>query len=402
MNRIAHFRARGVSLIELMIALAIGSLLLLGLVQVFAASRTAYQLSEGLARVQENGRFAIDYLQRDIRMAGHMGCVNDQARFQTNPAGFGSLFVNAAQRAAGNFTAANDRVRFDVPIQAYNANGTAPGQTVNLAAPVGGWTPALPAHIAALNPLPGTDVLVLRYFSPEGIPVIAITPGASAIIQVDTNRMPVLRSGGVTTPGLMAIADCLHATVFQAKSVTVGPPAVTNIVVDGSGVNQSDFAPDTYLQGQAVLYRADTVVYYIANNTAVPARPALFRTRFNANPGAGAFAQQDEELVEGIESMQLMYGQDSQTNPTRAPSGFIDRVNVAGSLFPIGTNEQTWRRVGVIKVGLLARSPDPAAAPDALTVPRALGVNFTTPPNDTLYRSVYETSVALRNRLYGN
>ncbi|MCY0536225.1 PilW family protein, partial [Klebsiella pneumoniae] len=74
-------RQAGVTLIELLVALGIGALLILGLVEVFSASRTAYQLSTGLARSQENGRFALDILQRDIRMAGHVGCVNDQARF---------------------------------------------------------------------------------------------------------------------------------------------------------------------------------------------------------------------------------------------------------------------------------------------------------------------------------
>ena len=41
---------RGVSLIELMIALVIGLLLTLGIIQIFHASRTAYALSEALAR----------------------------------------------------------------------------------------------------------------------------------------------------------------------------------------------------------------------------------------------------------------------------------------------------------------------------------------------------------------
>jgi type IV pilus assembly protein PilW len=88
----------GLSLIEIMIALAIGSLLILGLVQVFAASRTAYQLSEGMARTQENARFAMDYLQRDIRMAGHYGCVNDQSHLQT-PGALVSHFTPAATAA---------------------------------------------------------------------------------------------------------------------------------------------------------------------------------------------------------------------------------------------------------------------------------------------------------------
>ena len=82
----------GLSLVELMIALLIGTILLIGVVQVFGASRTAYQLSEGMSRTQENARFALDYLQRDIRMAGHFGCVNDQARGQI-PGGLISHFA---------------------------------------------------------------------------------------------------------------------------------------------------------------------------------------------------------------------------------------------------------------------------------------------------------------------
>lgn len=77
----ARTRAAGLSLIEMMIALVIGLVLLLGVIQVFSASRTAFQLSEGASRAQENARFALDFLARDIRMAGHFGCVNDQAHF---------------------------------------------------------------------------------------------------------------------------------------------------------------------------------------------------------------------------------------------------------------------------------------------------------------------------------
>ena len=60
MKPIARKRVQGLSLIELMIAILIGLFLLIGVIQVFAAARTAYQLSSGLARAQENGRFAVD------------------------------------------------------------------------------------------------------------------------------------------------------------------------------------------------------------------------------------------------------------------------------------------------------------------------------------------------------
>ena len=107
-------QSQGVSLIELMIALLIGSILLLGLVQVFGASRTAYQLSQGVARAQENGRFAIDYLQRDIRMLGHFGCVNDQARLQSA----GSL--------SSHLAATDNPLNFNISLQGYDATATAP------------------------------------------------------------------------------------------------------------------------------------------------------------------------------------------------------------------------------------------------------------------------------------
>lgn len=394
MNAMPTPRPKGVSLIELMIAMAIGLVLLLGLVQVFGASRTAYQLSEGLARVQENGRFAVDYLQRDIRMAGHMGCVNDQARFRTPTVGLKSLFVTPVT----NLAAGDYRARFDVAVQAYEANGTAPGNTVNLAAPAAGWTPNLPADLVGLGALPGSDVIVLRYFSPEGVPVTNLVPGATATISFDPTRANVLRTGGVANPGLFAIADCLNATVFQAGS-TSNLNAGT-VVVGSGGLNASSFATERYLPGQASLYRAESAAYYIANNPA--GNPALFRTRFTSVPG-GAWTTQTEELVEGIENMQLLYGQDRQTNAALAPSGYIDNFATANNLVLVGTANETWRRVGMVKVGLLARSPDRAAATQAVAAGAlsADGVTFTA-PNDARFRSVYESSIALRNRLYGN
>lgn len=112
----------GVSLIELMIALVIGTLLILGAIQVFAASRSAYMISEGIARVQENGRFALDFLQRDIRMAGHLGCVNDQAHYQNDPVGLQTTFVSTPA----------PELDFGVSIQGYEATGTAPAAATTL------------------------------------------------------------------------------------------------------------------------------------------------------------------------------------------------------------------------------------------------------------------------------
>lgn len=64
------FKQRGVNLIELTIAMAIGAIILLGITSVFSSSKKASTVQDGLSRVQENGRFVIEFLSRDIRMAG--------------------------------------------------------------------------------------------------------------------------------------------------------------------------------------------------------------------------------------------------------------------------------------------------------------------------------------------
>jgi type IV pilus assembly protein PilW len=63
----------GMTLIELMVALAIGAFLMLGAMTVFMQSRTTFRITESLARLQENGRLAIAVLEPEIRMAHYWG-----------------------------------------------------------------------------------------------------------------------------------------------------------------------------------------------------------------------------------------------------------------------------------------------------------------------------------------
>jgi len=62
------------TLIEIMIALLIGAFLLGGVLQIFVSSKQTNRMQENLSRLQENGRFAMNFLTRDIRMAGYWGC----------------------------------------------------------------------------------------------------------------------------------------------------------------------------------------------------------------------------------------------------------------------------------------------------------------------------------------
>jgi type IV pilus assembly protein PilW len=65
---------KGMTLIEIMIALLLGVFLLAGVIQIFISSRETYRVQEALSRLQENGRFAMDFLGRDIRMADYRAC----------------------------------------------------------------------------------------------------------------------------------------------------------------------------------------------------------------------------------------------------------------------------------------------------------------------------------------
>jgi type IV pilus assembly protein PilW len=63
----------GVTLVELMVALAIGSFLIIGAVQVYNQSRQAFVINESIARVQETAQFAMDTIEADMRMASNWG-----------------------------------------------------------------------------------------------------------------------------------------------------------------------------------------------------------------------------------------------------------------------------------------------------------------------------------------
>jgi type IV pilus assembly protein PilW len=66
-------RQHGLTLVELMVALAIGSFLIIGAVQIYSQSRQAFAINESIARVQETAQFALDTIEADLRMASNWG-----------------------------------------------------------------------------------------------------------------------------------------------------------------------------------------------------------------------------------------------------------------------------------------------------------------------------------------
>lgn len=69
-------RLAGMTLIELMVALAIGSFLMIGAIQIYNQSRQAFVINESIARVQETAQFAMDTIEADLRMASNWGLLS--------------------------------------------------------------------------------------------------------------------------------------------------------------------------------------------------------------------------------------------------------------------------------------------------------------------------------------
>jgi type IV pilus assembly protein PilW len=65
---------QGLTLVELMVAMLIGVILMAGVLSIMISSKRAYNVQNDLNHLQENARFAMGFLVKDLRMAGYFGC----------------------------------------------------------------------------------------------------------------------------------------------------------------------------------------------------------------------------------------------------------------------------------------------------------------------------------------
>ncbi|MBB2495408.1 PilW family protein [Aquipseudomonas ullengensis] len=66
--------SRGFSLVELMVAVLISSILILGVTDLFMSSYFSSRNNTELAQMQESGRIALEIIGADARRAGYQGC----------------------------------------------------------------------------------------------------------------------------------------------------------------------------------------------------------------------------------------------------------------------------------------------------------------------------------------
>lgn len=143
--------ARGLSLIELMVALTIGSLLIIGAVTVYVQSRNTYAVNETMARLQENARYALSMIEPDVRQANYWGLTNDP-QFITGTVGNSPIAVPGGADGCG--------AQFPIDLQRPIAGDN------------GGYTlacePGPPT--GSRLPQPDADTLVVRRADAESVP----------------------------------------------------------------------------------------------------------------------------------------------------------------------------------------------------------------------------------------
>jgi type IV pilus assembly protein PilW len=343
-------RTRGFSLVELMVAMSIALILLAGILSVLYSSKITYRESERIARLQENGRTAVEMMLRDMRAGGFRGCT------RTVP------FTNTLNSATGLLW------NFGTVVQGYNYVGTA-GSTA-----VSAWAPTRDTLIA--SPRPASDIVAVRTVRPNMPSFLtnAAMVGTTADITVDREAADSLPAGRT-----VLISDCNAAAVFAVSAFTgSGTTATLAHTTTGTGAGPGNQTEDIGFEFQpgAQVVPVDTVIYYVRNSATLRdiVNPALWRI-----VGNGAA----QELIEGVEAMQVQYGRD--TNADRIVDEYINA--------DAGVN---WDQIVSVTFSMLIRSVEAtASAPD----PRAfnlLGVDYG-PFDDRFERTIYTTTVTLRN-----
>jgi type IV pilus assembly protein PilW len=412
-SRRAFARAnRGMSLIEIMVALAIAGVLLLGLSQIFVGSKNVYRLQEGMSRVQENARFVLQYLESNVRMAGYMGCGNDVDL--TVKAGSPPAFLNHLRQFTslpGVFPVDQDTLltpeRFQRPIEAFAYTGGSIDNQNLTAGALTDWTPNLPNDLGlgADTPVKGSDVLILRIVTGDSTAMVGdfnMTNGSFNV--VDPN---------LVIPGeTYAIANCANARIFKASARAAGSnpilaTAADNLLfltTDHTSTWTGTFANmqfnQTGSQLNAEVHPAQYIVLYVGLRGAVAGvggTPVL-----KAKIGSAA----PQELADDVEVMKISLGVDTNGDGTVdkfVPPNSTD-IDANLAVTAVKQRDINWRRVLSVRVGLLMRSQDIANATPHKgdvagdNVYRLFDARVQR-PRDFRFRDVYTTTIALRNRL---
>jgi type IV pilus assembly protein PilW len=357
-------RQRGLSLVELMVALLIGLILTAGVIQIFVGSSQTYRMNEGMSRVQENLRFGMEVLQRDIRMAGFAGCSNN-IRNHLDQGGAGYL---------GSLMSGIAVVGWEYP-------GTAPGDDYSLGGGAANWVSSSPDPLPVANALPGSDILVIS--RAERLPIVLSGNPSSNVSNANNQVVSTVGASGVAQGTIVMVvnescaAGDLWQNTNQANATGLAKGASSN-AEPGNENPPAQFIGHPY-NPNASVYSWASVAYYIGAGAS--GEPALFQQRINTGGGVG----QTLELVEGVENMQILYGVDDDGNRR------VNRYLTAAAV-------PDWNDVISVRLSLLLRTPAQANSEMDTREYTLLGT-VVDPQDDRRIRQVSTTTIGIRNRL---
>ncbi len=417
---------RGVTLIELLVAMVLGLLVSGGILTVFMSTSNSNQVQTQLARLQEDGRFAVTRLSEDVRMANSQYCNNTGGVAQPPVTGsLGALPSLDGLRAPTVYAKNLQLALADLATPwgpPYPGTPTAPYYLPSYLYMRGydcgksTCAPKLPTTVlpamgkAAGSRVVGADVLTLRYLdssrgwainsSGTTLESPSIDPDGNAIIE-KVHLKPLAGEPPTTdfkAGHLAMLADCTNAQVFSVS----GGGSVPDLTVDA--VNFANPTRQRANNGAKVFdFDSDfnTVTYYLAVvDDGHGGTTGALRRRVNG--GVAANRGSDDEIARGVERLDLRYGVEDNTGATRYLTASDVDTRATGSIpCPPSTPETLkvagvepgclWRAVKSIEVSILmdgqtplgslstadqayVYSPDGAAGGTKPTVPTSHGI----------------------------
>jgi type IV pilus assembly protein PilW len=256
----------GLTLVELLIGMALGLLVVGTLGYLYAGNRQAFRVQDNVARLQENGRYAVEVMGQDLRMGGYMGCSN-LAEVTVAP-------------------------------------------TAVVVAPVAVPNPA--NVLGGVEGGAGADSLTLMRVDGRGAVLTAVMTDAAAAVPIPPS--PRQHAAGT----YFLVADCLNADIFRAsgqivQGATTIQHAENAATTPPNTVNTSNNLSKAY-GADALVFPFEALAYSIGNNPA--GNPALYRA---VNGTA-------QEVVENVKDMQIVYGVD--TDGDGAVNAYVTANNV--------------------------------------------------------------------------
>ncbi len=381
-------RTRGFSLVELLVAITLGAIILAGAITLFVNNRDTYKTTNELSRLQETARYALGMMVKDIRMAGYFGCADRLDTVTLNvPVGtVGQLWDFNLDAAAGNIVPPVEGFEAAFPANNFMPSG--------FAVTVG--TNGLGGQVLA-----GTDALTLRYIGGSMADVAPAngtldfmvtadaTNGANSTITVDSTT-------GFGLNQVATITDCGGSDIFQVNAAPTATTVQANALSRGYNATASPMiAPFVGVR------------YYIGDNGRGPGGevyPSLYRTIITP-PDPTILVptpptETNQELFEGVERMELLYGVD--TNGNGVPNNYVR----AGDAPLNAANPGNWASVVSVRIAIVVRTIDQSGRADAANIDTntytvndhddVLSPRFD-PVDDRRRRRVFTTTSMVRN-----